>query len=1148
MTQITGTPAGAGIEGTLKLFRTLIDQSNDAIEVVDPESGRFLDANAKAWLELGYSREEFFTLTFFDVDPSIDESHFRLIGEQLSHSGIAVFEGRHRRKDGSEFPVEVSLKRVNLDRDYVVAVARNITERKRVENENALFVHTLRSAKDCISITDQRNTLLFVNDAFVATYGYTRADLLGKNISILRSSSVSSRQDDEVLSASLEGGWHGELLNRRKDGTELPVELWTSVVKDEKGTPVALVGIARDITDRKRSEEALSKERSLLRALMDNTPDHIYFKDADSRFIMISKAQAELFGLSDPAQAAGRTDFDFFTSEHAQQAFDDEQKIIRTEQPILGVEEKETWTDRPDTWVSTTKIPLCDEEGKVVGTFGISRDITEQKRSVRALKESEERLRLAIKAAGMYSWERDIRSGRIIRSGHAEGVYGGDLSASETNYSAFLSTIHPADRTKVEESMDRALRELIPYHGEFRIVQPDGKIRWLESHGQVYADRSGKPMRMNGVTQDVTDRKQVEEALEAVHDQLKYLFDSLEEAIFSMDVSQNKMLLVSPAHEKVFGHGSQEFFKNPNLWYEMILAKDKPIIDAGYPILRAGKSIQHQFRILHPDGRIRWIEAKIKPSLDACGSLVRVNGIASDISERKEAEEALELQDTALRAAANAIMITDREGNIVSVNQAFCQFTGYSAEEAIGKKPSILKSGKQSLSFYQDLWKTVLAGKVWKGEVENKRKDGSLYTEELTITPVRNASEEITHFIAIKQDVTEQKKLRSQLIESQKVQSIGTLAGGIAHDFNNILGIILGHIGVVERAANDPTLIKDSVDEVTKAVQRGASLVRQILTFARKTDATMEPVNVNAMIKELSKMIETTFPKTIGISLELQKSISIIFADQTQLHQVLLNLCVNARDAITDTSTGHLGRGEIKIKTSLAKFDEVRRKFSEASAREYICISVSDSGKGMDEATKQKIFEPFFTTKGIGEGTGLGLSVVYGVVSSHRGFIDVESEVGKGTTFKVYFPVSENVATPVPEKESRSEGTYCGKETILLAEDEKGLRQLMKSVLEREGYTVLTAVDGLEAIRVFSQNKEQIAIVLTDIGLPKLDGSSVFAALKDIDPKVKIILTSGYVEPNLKSNLLRSGAKEFLQKPYSPNLVIRKIREVLDNK
>ncbi len=307
-----------------------------------------------------------------------------------------------------------------------------------------------------------------------------------------------------------------------------------------------------------------------------------------------------------------------------------------------------------------------------------------------------------------------------------------------------------------------------------------------------------------------------------------------------------------------------------------------------------------------------------------------------------------------------------------------------------------------------------------------------------------------------------------------------------------------------------------------------------------------EPIRVNATVKELAKMIDDTFPKTVSVSLSLDNSLPIIMMDQTQLHQALLNLCVNARDAITDAAAGSMGRGEIRIQTSLVSNGEVKKRFSEASVPEYACIAVSDTGKGMDEETKQKIFEPFFTTKERGKGTGLGLSVVYGIIESHHGHIEVESEIGHGTTFRLYLPVTTALATPAVPAEDGVPRDVRGQETILLVEDEQNLLGLMRTALEREGYTVLTAMDGLSTIKTFSLNKEKIALVVTDLDLPKLDGAVVFTSMKDIDPNVKIILASGYLEPNMKSNLLRSGAKEFIQKPYSTNLVLRKIREVLD--
>jgi signal transduction histidine kinase/ActR/RegA family two-component response regulator len=423
----------------------------------------------------------------------------------------------------------------------------------------------------------------------------------------------------------------------------------------------------------------------------------------------------------------------------------------------------------------------------------------------------------------------------------------------------------------------------------------------------------------------------------------------------------------------------------------------------------------------------------------------------------------------------------------------------------------------------------------------NKRKDGSLYTAEMTITPVYQSHGEISHFIAINQDVTEQKKLQSQFLQAQKNQSIGTLAGGIAHDFNNILGIILAYSSMSKRIAGDKEKILENSRIIAQAVNRGAALVRQILTFARKTDMVLAPTSLNDLILELISMLEQTFPKVITFKKNIDKDVLVINADRTQIHQAILNLCVNARDAMPKG-------GSITLKTERQTKTQVQKKFPSADQDEYVCIYVTDTGEGMDEATRYRVFDPFFTTKEQGKGTGLGLAVVYGVVQSHHGFIDVESEVGRGTTFMLYFPIpltSEQMIDVPLAIESFSTG---GTETILLVEDEVALIEMVHLFLESKGYTVYTAQDGYDAIKVYKQHKQEISLVLTDVGLPGMTGMDEFKKLREITPNVNVIFASGFFDPDIKSELYLAGAKGFIQKPYSPDEVLQRIREVLDAK
>jgi signal transduction histidine kinase len=378
-----------------------------------------------------------------------------------------------------------------------------------------------------------------------------------------------------------------------------------------------------------------------------------------------------------------------------------------------------------------------------------------------------------------------------------------------------------------------------------------------------------------------------------------------------------------------------------------------------------------------------------------------------------------------------------------------------------------------------------------------------------------------------------------QLLHAQKMESIGTLAGGIAHDFNNILGIILGYASVLRDGNVDPVRSGKSLDAMIAAVERGSALVRQLLTFARKSEVQFAPIRVNDAVEEVVSLCEETFPKTITFSRYLDHSIPEIVADRTQIDQALLNLCINARDAMPQGGT-------LKIATSVKTAAEVATRLPEARAGACVCVSVADTGTGMDAATRARIFEPFFTTKGLEKGTGLGLAIVYGVVRSHHAQIDVESEVGKGSIFHLFFPVGMPGSEPVRPKAAAPEESSGGTETILLVEDEEPLAALAKLILEDKGYRVLSARDGMEALDIFGRHAPEIDLVLTDLGLPKLDGWEAYLRMKSIRPEVSAIIATGYTDPQSRSDMLQSGVKLIVQKPYIPKTLLQVVRATLD--
>lgn len=494
---------------------------------------------------------------------------------------------------------------------------------------------------------------------------------------------------------------------------------------------------------------------------------------------------------------------------------------------------------------------------------------------------------------------------------------------------------------------------------------------------------------------------------------------------------------------------------------------------------------------------------------------------------------------SALEVMNDILITTNKEFRIEMINgKAVKEILGYSDQELIGKPLSQFVDQKEYLEKYK-LFVDQDKMKESNFDTDFICKDGTRVLMNFSFTPLY-ISGELDGFVSVGRDMSARRKLEEELRHAQKMESIGTLAGGIAHDFNNILQIIMVNTSSMRRAMNDEKKLQQIAEINTNAVKRGSRLVQQILTFARKTEIAFEHVDASLLIQELIKMLSETFPKTIKFSLDLLPESPRIHGDFNQLNQVLMNLCVNARDAI-------INNGTISIKTEVVQGWEVKKKFSEAESERYICIQVTDTGTGMDEITRKRIFEPFYTTKEPGKGTGLGLSVVYGIVSGHRGFIDVASDLGIGTTFSIYLPTTDSIIPTTPNLPIAESTFPRGNETLLIVEDEDVLLQTITALLSGHGYTTISARDGFEAVEIFKKRKADIDLIILDIGLPKLSGWDALKNMKLESDSLKVIVSSGYLDPKLKSDKLGEGVSEYILKPYDPTEILHCIRRVLDN-
>jgi PAS domain S-box-containing protein len=516
-----------------------------------------------------------------------------------------------------------------------------------------------------------------------------------------------------------------------------------------------------------------------------------------------------------------------------------------------------------------------------------------------------------------------------------------------------------------------------------------------------------------------------------------------------------------------------------------------------------------------------------------------VLAVARDITERKRAEERQARLSRVVEQTSDSIVITDREGTITYVNPAFESVSGYSREEVIGQNPRILKSGHQDAAFYKRMWDTLARGEVWKGRLVNRRKDGVLFQEDATIGPVRDASGQVVSYVAAKRDVTNEMHLERQLMQAQKMEAIGRLAGGVAHDFNNLLGVILGYGEMTRRGLSDDHPLAAKVDQITKAAERAAGLTRQLLAFSRMQVLEPRIVDLNALVSNLEGMLVRLIGEDIELKTTLAPGLGRVRVDPGQIEQVLMNLVVNARDAMPDG--GHLA-----IQTERAEFDaDYVASHVEARAGPYAMLAVTDSGVGIDAATQARMFDPFFTTKELGRGTGLGLSTVYGIVKQSGGYIWCYSEVGVGTTFKIYLPLVEADGSPARAAPSPVP-LAGGRETILLIEDEPSLRGLLCETLEGAGYTVLVANGGEEALRISAEYAGAIQLVVTDVIMPGLTGRQAAETIKQARSEVQVLFISGYVGDALARHGVFEPQAKLLGKPFTADALLRKVREVLD--
>ncbi|MFH1985280.1 MAG: PAS domain S-box protein [Pseudomonadota bacterium] len=643
------------------------------------------------------------------------------------------------------------------------------------------------------------------------------------------------------------------------------------------------------------------------------------------------------------------------------------------------------------------------------------------------------------------------------------------------------------------------------------------------------------------------ERRQAREALHSSNEMLKAsearyidLYDNAPDMYLSADAQTAAITTCNQTLADTLGYPKAEIIGRSiyEIYHPACLDRAK---QAHTEFLERGEIHDRELQLRKKDGSKLDVSLNVSAVRAKDGAIVSSRATLRDITERKQAEASIRQLSQAIEQSPVSIVITNTAGSIEFVNAKFTQVTGYAVAEALGQNPRILKSGETAADEYERLWKTISSGGVWRGEFINRKKNGELFREQATIAPVRNADNLITHYVAVKEDITERKNLEAQLSQAQKMEVVGQLAGGVAHDFNNMLGVIIGYTEMLLELEDLDDLLREYLDEILAAGHRSTDITRQLLAFARKQTVVPKILDLNETVERMLKMLRRLIGEHIELAWLPGAKLWPVKMDPSQIDQILANLCVNARDAIA-------GVGNVTIETQTADFDEVycadHRGFIPG---EYVVLAVSDNGSGMDKPTMDKIFEPFFTTKPVGKGTGLGLATVYGIVKQNDGFINVTSGPGHGSTFKIYLP-RYTVAVGQALAARHTPSGLMGHATILIVEDEISHLTMVKLILEGYGYRVLAASTPDDALLMASEYSGGIHLLLTDVVMPEMNGLALANKMTALLPDILCLYMSGYSGDIIAHHGIIEAGGHFIQKPFSKQALAEKVREVLAGK
>ena len=1138
-------------EERIALLGRMLDEAPASITIHNTE-GRFLYANAHTISLHGYDDEkEFLDINLHDVDLPESEALLNERFHRIAETGQARFEVVHYRKDGSTFPLEIFAKAIEWQDQYaVLSIGTDITERKLAEEalreSESRFKKLIYSAPMSISLVQDGN-YVFGNPANARLLGYSSFDEFAGMKAL---ETIAPEMHEKVL----------ERMNNITDGKDNPPlemkiikrngeTVWSissSVAITIDGKPTALI-VGQDIDKLKRTEEKLHKSEERFRTLFESLAagsciDELIYdngKAVDYRILDVNPAYERIMGIErDKARSSLGSE------------------IYGTgEAPFLDTLVQVTETGKPahfETFFEPIQRYLEFTISRPAkGMFStVFFDITERKRAEEALKESEALLAHSQEIAFMGSFIWDLRNDSLFWSPNMYEIHGLDKDTFTGNLTDISNQlIHPDDRERIRIEIGKMIESGRVWSMEFRIVRPDGEERIMRSSGEFEFDESGAPIRCLGVHQDITENKRVELELRGSEARISAILEAFPGMLNAVDSNFN-ITNASRQLIEATGYNSKDDVIGGKC-YLTWKKRDTVCPECGVTqVLAEGKTFIRRCTLEEAKLTGMYSDLFITPVIDDNGLITGAVEIMLDISDRLRAEEALRESELFLQETQQAARLggwkanpqtdelkwTDGVYDIIEAPRSYRPgleegLKYYCPDYLTNVREALTGCMSEGRSFSMEA--EIITGKGNRRWVDLKgfsKDDGN--NEPVIMGTIQDISD---HKLAEE----EKQQLQAQLQQAAKMEAIGTLAGGISHDFNNLLQAINGYtqLLLMDKPDNDPEF--NSLKAIQDAGFRASDLVRQLLLFSRKADSTKRPLELQGEVEKAKKMLERTIPKMIEIQVISGTRLWPINADPIQIEQMLLNLGTNAADAMPDG-------GKLLFEIQNATLDDDNAKLRlNAQPGQYILLTVSDTGHGMDQETINNIFDPFYTTKELGKGTGLGLASVYGIVKSHGGYITCCSEVGQGTTFKIYFPAIvqhkvkgvECVETkPIPR----------GNEAILLVDDEAAIRGFAQQALIKFGYKVLTAATGEEALELLKDRYGNIDLIIMDLGMPGMGGYKCLQEVRRIDQAIKVIIASGYSSKDQVGKSMEAGANGYIGKPYQLADLLETVRAVLD--